>query len=99
MEGVPAYVEVTNAGIRKLLTDRRNYTRKDVKKVEDIVVKKKSKNSSASATHDFVGNLYQKGQGELELMGSSHSVKINRGSFMVFSADYHMTRQHPSKNN
>ncbi|XP_016474393.1 uncharacterized protein LOC107796163 [Nicotiana tabacum] len=47
-----------------------------------------------------------KGQGKLRMQNkvsgrSSHSdnVKVNRGSFTAFSADYHMPRTHPPKNN
>ncbi|OIT21641.1 PREDICTED: uncharacterized protein LOC109218655 [Nicotiana attenuata] len=47
-----------------------------------------------------------KGQGKLRMQSklngrNSHSdnVKVNRGSFTAFSADYHMPRTHPPKNN
>ncbi|KAK4374618.1 hypothetical protein RND71_005295 [Anisodus tanguticus] len=67
-----------------------------------ITTKEDSKNSVASATFS-VGKFNHNWHGKLRMLQSKLStgrnVKVNRGSLMAFSADYHMPGTHPPKNN
>ncbi|XP_009793278.1 uncharacterized protein [Nicotiana sylvestris] len=83
----PATIQVASGRIggRKRMVEQRNM-RQSTKKIEGI--------------------MPNRGQGKLRIQSklngkNSHSdnVKVNRGSFTAFSADYHMPRTHPPKNN
>ena len=53
----------------------------------------------------FAGNCKHKGKGMLNVEGkfsnrSPHpAVKVRMGGFIAFSADYHVPKPHPPKNN